>query len=193
MNMGVTFSFFQSPGTSPDSYDFSNMMESSLATTSASSFRTLGCMLSDSIDFYAFSLKRWSQTCSVLTLMYHACEWLVHICTKIVFSHKNLIKRERQLCVYSCESSSSKRKERCSLFSGRLPVLYAAFDPPWNLSRWDHCCWPTADRNHLSLGWLWLTGLSGSGSLEGQFKVLKKDFKCLMETLWGILIRQEGF
>lgn len=35
LNMGMMFLFFQSPGTSPDSYDFSDMMESGLATTSA--------------------------------------------------------------------------------------------------------------------------------------------------------------
>lgn len=43
LNTGVMFSFFQSPWTLSDSHDFSNMMGSSLATTSASSFRTLGC------------------------------------------------------------------------------------------------------------------------------------------------------
>ena len=33
--------FFQSLGTLPDSHDFSNMMESGFAATSATSFRTL--------------------------------------------------------------------------------------------------------------------------------------------------------
>jgi len=42
-------------------------MESILATTSASSFRTLGCMSSSPIDLYTFRLMRWSQTCSTLT------------------------------------------------------------------------------------------------------------------------------
>lgn len=39
------FPFFQTQRTLPDSHNFSNMLESDLATTSASSFRTLGCML----------------------------------------------------------------------------------------------------------------------------------------------------
>jgi len=38
------FPFFQSLGTSPDYHDFSNIMESGLATTSASSLMTLGCI-----------------------------------------------------------------------------------------------------------------------------------------------------
>jgi len=62
----VFFFFFQPLGTSHDSHDFSDMMEVSLATTSASSFRTLECMSSSSIDLYTFSLMRWSQTCSSL-------------------------------------------------------------------------------------------------------------------------------
>ena len=39
-------------------------MESSLATTIANSFRTLGCMSSGLIDIYTFSLLMSSQTCS---------------------------------------------------------------------------------------------------------------------------------
>ena len=41
-------------------------MERSLATTSASSFRIMGYILSSPIDLYAFSLMRW--TCSALIL-----------------------------------------------------------------------------------------------------------------------------
>jgi len=44
LKMGVMFPFFQLLGTSPDSYDFSNMMESGLASTPDISFRTLGCI-----------------------------------------------------------------------------------------------------------------------------------------------------
>jgi len=44
--MGVILSFFQSPGTSPD-FHFSNLIERGLATTSASSLRTLACISSD--------------------------------------------------------------------------------------------------------------------------------------------------
>ena len=40
------FPFSQLPGTSPDCHDFSNITEEGLATTSASSLRTLGCILS---------------------------------------------------------------------------------------------------------------------------------------------------
>lgn len=42
---GVMFPSFQSPGTWPDSPAFCNLMNT-LATSSASSFKTLGCMLS---------------------------------------------------------------------------------------------------------------------------------------------------
>jgi len=35
--MGVVLPFFQSPGTSPERHDFSRIMESGLATTSANS------------------------------------------------------------------------------------------------------------------------------------------------------------
>ncbi|KAK4807049.1 hypothetical protein QYF61_018390 [Mycteria americana] len=40
----------QSPRTSPDCHDFSNIMESGLAATSANSLRTLGCISSGPID-----------------------------------------------------------------------------------------------------------------------------------------------
>ena len=56
------FPFFQSLETSPDSHNFSNMMESNLETTSASSFRLMGCMSSGHIDFCTFSIMRWSYT-----------------------------------------------------------------------------------------------------------------------------------
>ena len=46
----------------------SNMMESGLTTISASSFRTLGCMSSSSIDVDIFSYVRQSCTCSSLTV-----------------------------------------------------------------------------------------------------------------------------
>lgn len=39
------FPFFQTQRTLPDGHNFSNMLESNLATTSTSSFSTLGCML----------------------------------------------------------------------------------------------------------------------------------------------------
>ena len=46
-------------GISTDSHDFSNMTESGLATTSASSFITLGCASSSPTDLYMYSLIRW--------------------------------------------------------------------------------------------------------------------------------------
>jgi len=46
------FPFFQSSGTSPDSHDFSNMMKSGSATTSAISLRTLGWIWSGLMDLY---------------------------------------------------------------------------------------------------------------------------------------------
>ena len=65
---GSDVSFFFSPQrTLPDSRDFSNMMEGGSAAISASSFRTLGCMPSDSIDVYTFNLMRRSRTFSALT------------------------------------------------------------------------------------------------------------------------------
>jgi len=60
--MGSIFPFLQSPGTSPDYHDFSNIMGSVLATTSGSSLRTLGCISSGPIDFCMFRFLRWSQT-----------------------------------------------------------------------------------------------------------------------------------
>ena len=61
------FPFFQSLGTSPDCHDFSNIMESGLATTSASSLRTLGCIASGPMDFCTFRFCRRSRTWSSLT------------------------------------------------------------------------------------------------------------------------------
>jgi len=48
--MDEMFPFFQSPGTSPDCHDYSNIMESSLAMTPVNSLRTLGCSSSGPID-----------------------------------------------------------------------------------------------------------------------------------------------
>ena len=66
LKMGVMFSFLQSPGTLPDSNYFS--MESGLANTSASSFRTLGCMSSGSINLYTLSLMKQSWIYLALTV-----------------------------------------------------------------------------------------------------------------------------
>lgn len=56
--MGVMFLFFQPLRTVSDSHDFSDLMESGWATTSASSFKILECMLSGPMDLYTFSLMR---------------------------------------------------------------------------------------------------------------------------------------
>jgi len=49
--MGVMLPFFQLLGSLPHYRDFSNIMERGLATTSASSLRTLGRILSGALDF----------------------------------------------------------------------------------------------------------------------------------------------
>lgn len=46
----MEFSFFQSLGTLPDSYDVSNMLEAGLATTAGISLRTLECISSDTVS-----------------------------------------------------------------------------------------------------------------------------------------------
>lgn len=61
-------SFFQILWTLPDSHDFSDMMESVLATMSASFFRTLRCMLFCPTDSCTFSIITRSWTCSLLTV-----------------------------------------------------------------------------------------------------------------------------
>ena len=66
--MWVMFPLFQLLGTSPDSHNFSNMIESCLATITAISLRSLGHMSSNLIDLYTFSLMRWSQTSSAITM-----------------------------------------------------------------------------------------------------------------------------
>lgn len=62
------FPFFWSLWTLPDSHDFSDMMESVLATMSASFFRTLRCMLFCPTDSCTFSIITRSWTCSLLTV-----------------------------------------------------------------------------------------------------------------------------
>lgn len=51
-----------------DHYDFSNMIEYSLVTASARSFRTLGCVSSGPINLCLFCLISLSQICSLLTV-----------------------------------------------------------------------------------------------------------------------------
>jgi len=60
LKMGKMFPIFQSTGTLPDYHDLSNIMESGLATTSANSLRTLGCISSGPTDLSTFRFSRWS-------------------------------------------------------------------------------------------------------------------------------------
>jgi len=60
--MDAMFPFFQSPGTSSDCYDFSNIVKSGLASTSANSLRTLGCISSGPIGLGMFCFLKWSRT-----------------------------------------------------------------------------------------------------------------------------------
>ena len=66
--MAAVLPFFQSPGTSPECRDFSNIMEGGLETTSATSLRTLGCISSGPMDWCMFRFLRWSRTWSSLTV-----------------------------------------------------------------------------------------------------------------------------
>ena len=68
LKIRVTFTFFLPPGTSPDSHNFSNTMESGLLATSVSSFSTLVCISSSLTDLFTFRLMGLSQTCSALTV-----------------------------------------------------------------------------------------------------------------------------
>jgi len=64
LKMGVMFCFFQTPGTFPDSQDFSNT-ENGLGTMRT--FRIQACKLSSITNLYTFSLDRTSQACSFLS------------------------------------------------------------------------------------------------------------------------------
>lgn len=71
LSMEMTFPFFQSLGISSDSYDFSNMMGSSLETTSASTFTTPGHISFGLMHLDSFSLKRQSQIWVFLYILTH--------------------------------------------------------------------------------------------------------------------------
>ena len=60
------FPFFQSLWTSSDCHEFSNIMESGLATTLANSLRTLRRISSGPMDLCMFRFLRWSRTWSSL-------------------------------------------------------------------------------------------------------------------------------
>jgi len=62
LKMGLMIPLFQSVGTSPNCHDLSNMMDSDLAASFASSLRTHGWILLDPMDVCTFRFFRWSQT-----------------------------------------------------------------------------------------------------------------------------------
>jgi len=64
----MTLPFLQSPGTSPDWCDFSNVVESGLATTSANSLRTLGYISMGPMHFWMFRFLKWLQTWPLITV-----------------------------------------------------------------------------------------------------------------------------
>lgn len=61
LRMSVMFLFFQSLWTISEYHDFSGMMESGLATISASYFRTLGCISLSLMELCMFMFLEWSQ------------------------------------------------------------------------------------------------------------------------------------
>lgn len=62
LKMGIIFLFLQSLRTLADCHDFSNVMKCGLVTASASSLRTLECILLGHMDLCVFLLFRWSHT-----------------------------------------------------------------------------------------------------------------------------------
>jgi len=60
--MSAMLPFFQLPGTSSDCHDFLSVIEKDMATKSANSLRTLGCISSGPIDLGIFRFLRWLQT-----------------------------------------------------------------------------------------------------------------------------------
>jgi len=59
--------FFQSPWTSSDCHDFSNVIKNGLETKSANSLRILGCISLEPIHLWMFRFIRWSWTWYLLT------------------------------------------------------------------------------------------------------------------------------
>lgn len=72
-------SFFPVTGDLPECHDFSGIGESGLAITSASSFRTLGCISLSLMDLCMFMFLEWSQiwssTVMCWTLFPHSLPW----------------------------------------------------------------------------------------------------------------------
>lgn len=62
LKMRAMFSLSQSLATSPDYYNFLNIMDCDLTTSSTSSIRTHGCILSGPMDLCTSRFLRWSQS-----------------------------------------------------------------------------------------------------------------------------------
>jgi hypothetical protein len=69
LNTGQMFTVFHMAGIVPDSYDILNMTVSIGAMNGASSFKTLGVILSDSAALVGFSLLRSFSTPDTVMLM----------------------------------------------------------------------------------------------------------------------------
>lgn len=68
LKSGHNIPFFQSMETWLDYHNFSNIMNSGLATILANSLRTLGCISLGPIDLCLFRFLRWFQTWSFSTV-----------------------------------------------------------------------------------------------------------------------------
>jgi len=91
---GHYIAFFPSPGTLPDHRDFSSIIKSGLATTLASSLRTLGCTPLGSIDLWMFRFLRWSWTWSSLWVGGVLLPYLLnHSLVDSVFTSEDWVKK----------------------------------------------------------------------------------------------------
>lgn len=73
--MSVVFPLSNLLGTSPDCCNLSNVMNNVLATSSASSFRDLGCVLLDLVELCTSMFLRWSWTWSPPVVGYAQFLW----------------------------------------------------------------------------------------------------------------------
>jgi len=120
LKMGTMFPFFQSPGTSPDCHNLSNIVESDMAMTSGNSLRTLGSILSGPIDLCMFRFLRWSQIWSSLTVGGTLPLWSPS-CRNVSFHFPS--EKRRSLAVHSLQSFLVHSEENIS------SILY-----PWHFN-----------------------------------------------------------
>ena len=121
------FPFFRSPGTSSDLHDFPDIMESGLATTSASSLRTLGCIPSGPRDLWMFRFLRWSWTRSSLTLELCSCSSRLAVHPFKSCGNRGCQWRQRQKCCWLTQPPSRPFLPVCQSYSSGG---YAFFDLP---------------------------------------------------------------